>query len=191
MRSVERFSAFSGTEHFFEGTLPDVTDAIRKRLAILPDSQILVFSQATGRQTDVYLDLPAKRVVENVLPTAVPGRTKLGVVGREVTLLPRHWEWLNSQSGGASVALRKLVEIAMRENVEKDEIRHRHEAAYRFMTALAGDLPGYEEALRCLFANDRRGLEERITGWPADVKRFALQLAFPTQVGCNSQVVDA
>lgn len=191
MRSVERFSAFSGTEHFFEGTLPDVTDAIRKRLAILPDSQILVFSQATGLQTDIYLDLPAKRFDETVSPTTVPGRTKLGVVGREVTLLPRHWEWLNSQSGGASVALRKLVEIAMRENVEKDEIRHRHEAAYRFMTALAGDLPGYEEALRCLFANDRRGLEERITGWPADVKRFALQLAFPTQVGCNSQVVDA
>lgn len=189
--SVEKFSAFDRTENFFEGTLPEVTDAIRKRLAMLPDSQILVFSQTTGRQTDIYLDVPHKCIDETVSQTAAPGRPKLGVVGREVTLLPRHWEWLNSQSGGASVALRKLVEIAMRENAEKDDIRHRHEAAYRFMTALAGDLPGYEEALRCLFANEREGLEEHIKGWPADIKRLALQLAFPTQVGSSSHVVVA
>ncbi len=179
MKSVERFSAFDGSEIFFEGTLPEVTKAIRGRLAKLPDAQILVFSQTTGRQTDIYLDLPVSCADQTTSPTTTIGSTKLGVVGREVTLLPRHWEWLNTQPGGASVALRKLVELAMRENAEKDAIRQRHEAAYRFMTALAGDLPGYEEALRCLFANNRDGLEEQIHEWPADVKRFTLQLAFP------------
>ncbi len=174
------FSAFDGSEVFFEGTLPEVTEAIRNRLAKLPDSQILVFSQTTGRQIDIYLDLPVRCVGQNAPLKTTSGRNKLGLVGREVTLLPRHWEWLNSQPGGASVALRKLVEMAMRENVERDAIRQRHEAAYRFMTALAGDLPGYEEALRCLFANDSEGLAEQISEWPTDVKRFTLQLAFPT-----------
>ncbi len=180
LQAVEKFSAFDGSEIFFEGPLSEVAEAIRKRLAKLPDTQILVFSQTTGRQTDIYLDLPIKCVDQNLSLRTASGRNKLGVVGREVTLLPRHWEWLNSQPGGASVALRKLVEMAMRQNVEKDAVRQRYEAAYRFMTALAGDLPGYEEALRCLFANNRDGLEEQINKWPADVKRFTLQLAFPT-----------
>ena len=82
------------------------------------------------------------------------GRPKLGVVAREVTLLPRHWDWLNSQSGGASVALRKLVEAARLAGDDKDRTRHAQEAAYRFMTALAGNLPGYEEATRALYAAD-------------------------------------
>ena len=178
MQSGERFSAFDGSEIFFEGTLPEVTEVMRQRLAALPDSQVLVFSHTTGRQTDIYLDLPVKNAHQTTSPITSLGRNKLGLIQREVTLLPRHWEWLNSQSGGASVALRKLVEMAMRENAEKDAIRQRHEAAYRFMTALAGDLPGYEEALRCLFANNREGLEEQISEWPKDVKRFTLQLAF-------------
>lgn len=178
MQSVEKFTAFDGTNIFYEGTLPGVTESVRMRLGIHPDSQILVFSQSTGRQTDIYLDLPVKRSDQTASSSVALGRPKLGVVGREVTLLPRHWEWLNSQPGGASVALRKLVEMAMRDNVEKDAKRQRHEAAYRFMTALAGDLPGYEEALRCLFANNQQGLEEQINEWPADVKQFTMQLAF-------------
>lgn len=180
MQPVERFIAFDGSEIFFEGSLAEVTEAMRNRLAKLPDSQILVFSQTTGRQTDIYLDLPIRCVDQNVSSKVTPGSNKLGLVGRETTLLPRHWEWLDSQPGGSSAALRKLVELAMLENAEKDAIRQRHEAAYRFMTALAGDLPGYEEALRCLFANNRVGLEEQINEWPADVKRFTMQLAFPT-----------
>ncbi len=180
MQSVERFIAFNGSEIFFEGTLSEVTEAIRNRLAKLPNSQILVFSQATGRQTDIYLDLPVRCVDQNASLKTTSGHNKLGLIGQEVTLLPRYWEWLNSQPSGASVALRKLVELAMRENAEKDAIRQRHEAAYRFMTALAGDLPRYEEALRCLFANNREGLEEQIKEWPADVRRFTLRLAFPT-----------
>ena len=80
---------------------------------------------------------------------------KLGVVAREVTLLPRHWQWLGSQPGGASVAIRKLVEAARRANQEVDQRRQTQEAAYHFMSAMAGNLPNFEEASRALFANDR------------------------------------
>lgn len=106
-----------------------------------------------------------------------PGRPKLGVVGREVTLLPRHWEWLNAQPGGASVALRKLVEQARRVNKTKDCIRRSQEVAYRFMSAMAGNEPGFEEALRALFASDRQRFEEQTESWPLDVRNYIETLA--------------
>ena len=106
-----------------------------------------------------------------------PGRPKLGVVSREVTLLPRHWDWLNSQPGGASVALRKLVEEARRVNSGKDKVRRSQEVAYRFMSAMAGDLPGFEEATRALFAADRERFDGLTEGWPADVRDHARKLA--------------
>jgi hypothetical protein len=104
------------------------------------------------------------------------GRPRLGVVAREVTLLPRHWEWLNAQPGGASVALRKLVEAGMRDRGAQE--RAMREAAYRFMSALAGDMPGFEEATRALFAGDAPGMAERMAPWPADIREHALRLAF-------------
>src|SRR4029079_4156101 len=61
------------------------------------------------------------------------GRPRLGVVAREGTLLPRHWEWLGTQPGGASVVLRKLVEEARRANGDADRTRAARDAAYRFM----------------------------------------------------------
>lgn len=103
------------------------------------------------------------------------GRPKLGVVAREVTLLPRHWEWLAAQPGGASVALRKLVEEARRS--QSGRARQAQERAYHFMNAMAGDLPGFEEATRALFAGDREGFAERIAGWPTDVREHAAWLA--------------
>jgi hypothetical protein len=104
------------------------------------------------------------------------GRPRLGVVAREVTLLPRHWDWLATQSGGASVVLRRLVEQAR--HSDKDDTRQRHERAYHFMLALAGDLPGFEEAIRALFANDRPRIGELVDAWPVDVRAHALRLAF-------------
>lgn len=97
------------------------------------------------------------------------GRPKLGVVSREVTLLPRHWEWLNQQPGGASVALRKLVEEAKRANTYKDERRVAQDSTYRFMSAMAGNLAGFEEATRALFASNRSRFDEQIESWSADV----------------------
>jgi hypothetical protein len=99
------------------------------------------------------------------------------VVPKEVTLLPRHWDWLATQPGGPSAALRRLVEEAKRANVAKDRQRVAQGRAYYFMLAIAGDLPGYEEATRALFAGDRAGLERETARWPADVREHALRLA--------------
>lgn len=106
-----------------------------------------------------------------------PGRPRLGVVAREVTLLPRHWEWLLSQPGGASVALRKLVEHALRTGKDNDQARLAREAAYRFMSTMAGDEPGFEEASRALFREDHDRLRMSISKWPADVQKHTLALA--------------
>jgi hypothetical protein len=105
------------------------------------------------------------------------GRPKLGVVAREVTLLPRHWDWLARQPGGASVTLRRLVEDASRS--PKERARAAANAAYNFLHAIAGDRPAYEEALRALFAHDRAKFEAHIASWPADIRRHALRLAYP------------
>ena len=101
-----------------------------------------------------------------------------GVVAREVTLLPRHWDWLAAQPGGASAALRRMVEMARRHSGEADRTRQAREAAYRFITTMAGDRPGYEDAIRALFAGDRARLEATIAAWPADLRDHALHLAF-------------
>src|SRR5690606_32812994 len=108
-----------------------------------------------------------------------PGRPRLGVTAREVTLLPRHWDWLASQPGGASVALRKLVEAALREAEGPDRTRRSRETAYRFMTAVAGDLQGYEEAVRSLFAGDGAGFDAQTDAWPQGVRAYVRRLAAP------------
>jgi hypothetical protein len=94
-----------------------------------------------------------------------------------VTLLPRHWEWLSAQPGGASVALRKLVEEARRANLGRDRVRQAQDSAYRFMFAVAGDRPGFEEATRALFAGDPDRFEQCVDAWPDDIRAHAKQLA--------------
>ena len=106
-----------------------------------------------------------------------PGRPKLGVVPREVTLLPRHWDWLGSQPGGASVSLRKLVEKALRASAEPDRLREATESAYRFMHALAGNEAGFEEASRALFAGELARLQAEVANWPPEVRSHLLDLA--------------
>ncbi len=108
-----------------------------------------------------------------------PGRPNLGAVGREVTLLPRHWEWWCDQLGGASVALGKLVEQARLANADKDRTRQSQQAAYRFLSFMGGDRPGFEEASRALFRGEQESFEALIVNWPADIRDFALQLAAP------------
>ncbi len=106
-----------------------------------------------------------------------PGRPKLGVVSREVTLLPRHWEWLAAQPGGASVALRKLVDEARKVSSDRQVIRQAQEAAYKFMSALAGNEKGFEEAARALFSRKLHQFELATSTWPKDVRKHALKLA--------------
>lgn len=189
------YTAFTGTALLAAGDLERVARAVKEHVDSGDGLGVLVFDDAEGRT--IELDLrgttedvlgrlpgsvhePAEEHAEDAEPHEQrrgPGRPKLGVVGKEVTLLPRHWEWLASQPGGASVALRKLVEQARRENAEKDRARRAQEAAYRFMTTLAGDEAGYEEATRALFAGDRERFETHTRTWPADVREYALRLA--------------
>lgn len=148
-----------------------------------PDAPILIFDP-DGRQVDFDLrgspeDLTARLAPAEVEPEAPRGRgrPKLGVVAREVTLLPRHWDWLAGQPGGASVALRKLVEAARREAEAPDRQRRARDAAYRFASAAAGDAPGFEAAMRALYAGDSKGFEAGLAQWPADVAAHARELA--------------
>lgn len=173
------FTAFCGMQMVACGSLSVIAVA-----AMAQREPVLIFDDETGKT--VELDLRGSRAeVLARLPQepeeiSVPqrGRPRLGVVAREVTLLPRHWQWLNDQPGGASVTLRKLVEQARKQNEGADRTRHSHEAAYRFLSAVAGNLPGYEESLRALFANDAAGFATRAAPWPEDVRRYAMQLGF-------------
>jgi len=151
------YSAFSGFEHLASGTLAQVYEAAGQ----IPDC--VIFERESGRQVDIDPRFPPKEEGPR------PGRPRLGVVPREITLLPRHWDWLATQPGGASVALRKLVEAASRD--PKSRQRQRRDAAYRLATALVGNAPGYEEAMRALYAGAAEDFAAHIEAWPADVRR--------------------
>jgi hypothetical protein len=185
------YIAFDGDRQIASGDLREVARAAKQTLDLRNDTSILVFDGRTsgpieidfrGTVDDVLARLPdiaaAPAVEEAALPAPRgPGRPKLGVVAREVTLLPRHWEWLAQQSGGASVALRRLVDEARRANKDKDRIRQAQEAAYRFIAAMAENKPHYEEVARALFAGDAERFETWTAAWPADVRDHARRLA--------------
>jgi hypothetical protein len=180
MRRMDKhYTAFRGHRLLAHGTLEHVTQAAGSHAAKGPP--VLVFDDATGQQVDLDpRGLAAAAAQEATAPPPrSPGRPKLGVVAREVTLLPRHWEWLSIQPGGASVALRKLVEDARRAGGSRDSIRASQERCYRFLQAIAGDLPGYEEALRALFGHKPEAFEQASAGWPEAIRSYALQLAGP------------
>ena len=173
------YTAFEGLRIAASGSAEEVARFLKNR----PLGEVLVFDDVTGSQIDL-LDVgekPEETVEIQSVETRGRGRPRLGVLAREVTLLPRHWDWLNLQPGGASVALRKLVEEARRTSGDHDRVRGAQEAAYRFMSAVAGNLPGFEEATRALFAYDRRKFAQLIADWPEGVRDFAVKLAFADQ----------
>ena len=189
------YIAFDGERRIAAGNLRDVVSAAKATLDRRKEASILVFDGLTsdpievdfrGSIDDVLARLPASATMQDAAPATAadaaprgPGRPKLGVVAREVTLLPRHWEWLAQQSGGASVALRRLVDAARRNGEDGDRVRLAREAAYRFMSAMAGNQPHYEDALRALFADDPARFEKLIAAWPADLRDHASTLAKP------------
>ena len=166
--------------HQFRKVASGATDEIALFLRDKPQGgDYLVFDDETGRQLD--LDLRAVKSLPSPDSQAEPrgrGRPRLGVIAREVTLLPSHWDWLNVQPGGASVALRKLVDAARRTSGDRDRVRAAQESTYWFISAIAGNLPGFEEATRALFAYDRRRFGDLISGWPEDIRDYAIRLAF-------------
>jgi hypothetical protein len=182
---TDTFTAFDGRRRLAAGPPPEIAPAI-KRADARAAGPILIFSDATGRAIDLDLrgsvdDMLKRLDNPGELPASEPrgrGRPKLGVVAREVTLLPRHWEWLNAQPGGASVALRKLVEAARRNNGDADRLRAARDAAYHFMSAMAGNLAHFEEASRALFADDQRRFTSLIAAWPVDIRDHVVKLAY-------------
>lgn len=198
-------TAFEGSRRLASGPLIEVALAVKTAVEKGSSNSFLVFDDTTGRVVDLDLRGTKADLIKRLSrhPRAVVGscvadrttvleqgkkeeasesrgrgRPKLGVVAREVTLLPRQWEWLATQPGGASAVLRRLVDEAKRSGVPQQERRAAQEAAYRFMLAIAGDLPGYEEATRALFADDRPKLKRCIAHWPKDIRTHALGLAF-------------
>ncbi len=188
-------TAFDGHRLLARGALADVALSVKQAQAARADAAILVFDDQSGKQVDLDLRGGEAEIRKRYQPPAAAAATpdeadpaeaaprgrarpKLGVVPREVTLLPRHWDWLAAQPGGASVALRKLVEQARRDNEARDQRRQRQEAAYHFMSSMGGNLPGFEEATRALYAEDREGFARQVAPWPRDVRDYALALAW-------------
>ena len=176
-------TAFAGLQCVARGAQPQLLAQLRARSAALGvgGAPVLVFNDLTGALVDLDLrpqgSLPDMPEAAAATPARTVGRPRLGVVAREVTLLQRHWDWLNRQPGGASVALRKLVEEARRIHQGEDTVREAREAAYRFMSAIASSLEGFEEAARALFAGDQVRFAARVALWPADVGSYLQTLA--------------
>jgi hypothetical protein len=178
------WAAFKDDRLLVKGAPREVATGVRA-LAEKGDAHgVLIFDDATGKSVDLLMGgalgdclahLPSADPVPDL--ERRPGRPKLGVVAREVTLLPRHWEWLGDQPGGASVALRKLVESARTSNAPADRKRRSCEAADRFLSAMAGNQPGYEDASRALYAGNQSAFHALTVAWPTDIRNHAYYLA--------------
>ncbi|MBS1994071.1 MAG: DUF2239 family protein [Cyanobacteria bacterium SZAS LIN-3] len=191
--STHNCSAFQGSKKIGSGSIGEIAVLLHGLAENGHAKDTLVFEDGNAQQIDLDLRGTREEVLERLrlrfpgisAPAGAesasgqpgPGRPKLGVVAREVTLLPRHWEWLNTQPGGASVALRKLVEAARLASGTKEESRRSREATYRFISAMAGNKPDFEEATRALFARDREKFNQYIASWPKDIRDHAQMLA--------------
>ncbi|WP_407570944.1 DUF2239 family protein [Deinococcus altitudinis] len=175
------YTTFVGMQRLVTAPLAEMLRQTRAHLDRKGAGQVLIFSDASGQQQDYDFTGTFEQVLDRAVPAlrTGPGRPKLGVVSREVSLLPRHWDWLETQRGGASAALRRLIDEARKADPEGEHRRLATEAAGRFMTVMAGDLPGYEEASRALYAHDTERLHHLTQGWPEAVQTHLLYLLDP------------
>ncbi|WP_267225630.1 DUF2239 family protein [Dyella silvae] len=179
-------TAFDGHRLIASGALASVVLATKQAVDAGAAGPVLIFDDHSslpvevdlrGSPDDVLARLPSPAEPDDESVARGPGRPRLGVVAREVTLLPRHWEWLAAQPGGASATLRRLVEEARRQNRDRDRVRQAGEAVDRFMLAMAGNLPGYEEATRAFWRRERDQFEQLTGHWPTDVREHVRRLA--------------
>jgi hypothetical protein len=180
------YTAFEGFQKLISSDLEKVLLTVKKRLKFNRESSILIFSDLTGKQMDFDLRGTEAEVVERhkiftmkiTPPPPTVGRPKLGVVPREISLLPSHWEWLNNQNGGSSVTIRQLIDEKIKaSSSDRLKAKTSQEVAYKFLSALAGDLPNFEEAVRFLYRSDRKKFLEQVSGWHKDVVDHALLLS--------------
>jgi uncharacterized protein len=196
------YTSFNGHKRIASGSLPVNALAVKHALDSDMTSALLTFCDQTGQVVDIDLRGSDAEMLARLPPeghqlqgnesalidsaeSGEPrgrGRPRLGVVAREITLMPRHWDWLAAQPGGASVTLRKLVDEARRANIDRDLQRLATERAYHFMSTMAGDMAGFEEASRALFANDGPKFRQQTEAWPIDVRDYARCLACPLLV---------
>ena len=193
------YTSFNGHKRIASGSLKVNALAVKHALATGVPDPMLTFCDQTGQVVDIDIRGSDAEMFARLPPDGYQlqgadsalidsanlgeprgrGRPKLGVVAREITLLPRHWDWLAAQRGGASVTLRKLVDEARRANVDRDRQRRANECAYHFMSTMAGDMAGFEEASRALFANDAAMFRQQTEAWPSDVRDYVRYLANP------------
>jgi hypothetical protein len=187
------FTAFAGARCVDSGPLPAVAASVKHAIDAGETAEVLIFEDSNARTIEIDFRVSLQDVEASAQralverrgraasieeePRRASGRPKLGVIGREVTLLPRHWAWLASQPGGASVVLRRLVEEASKDRDGRERRRLAQDAAYRVMSALAGDRVGYEEAMRALFAGNATKFAKCVEKWPRDVRNYTLRLA--------------
>lgn len=178
MDESRTYTVFAGNDLIVRGDLATTLRATKERLDGGEREQVLIFEDQTGQQVDFDFRGTFEEVLARVLPPAKsgPGRPKLGVVSREVTLLPRHWEWLEQQPQSISATLRRLVDEARKREPGKAAARRARDAASRVMWVMAGNLPGFEEASRALFDGDRARMKRLTKGWPRDVRAHIEQL---------------
>ncbi len=185
MTHLPTWTVFQGSERLLTAPLQEVLGLLKARERAV-SQPLLTFDDQTGRQTDFDLRGTIEEVLERHMPTPAktgPGRPKLGVVAREVTLLPRHWDWLEAQRGGASAALRRLIDEARKADPDGERRRQAQTATDRFLGVMAGDLSGYEDATRALYAGDGPAFGAQVQDWPQDIRMHALYLAAPAFAG--------
>jgi uncharacterized protein len=183
MDSEPRYTAFADDQRLASGDLREVLSKTKRAIDSGRHQTILVFEDQSGRQIEFDFEGTEDQVLERELPQkpkSGPGRPKLGVVAKEVTLLPRHWQWLEQQPQGISGALRRLVEEASKREPDRQRARIARDAASRVMWSMAGNRPNFEEASRALFAGDRARFESLTRGWPQDVRDHLDQQLAPT-----------
>ncbi len=198
MEPDRSYTAFAGERMIGSGPVATVLRRVKTWLAGAEKARLLIFEDETGRQVDFDLRGTTDEVLARLAThphfaadiaardtRMGPGRPKLGVVCREVSLLPRHWDWLEQQPNGISAALRRLVDDARKREPGKDRARRLRDAAGQFMSVMAGDLPGFEEATRALYANDRARLDELTQRWPRDIRRQMARLVDRAEVAAR------
>lgn len=186
---MKQYLAFDAHTALISGNLLAIARHLKAHQESGNLTPVLIFDEETGRQMDIdtsgsdkdlvvrFDESPAEKGGGEEVKPGKRGRPKLGVVGREVTLLPRHWEWLDSQRGGASGTLRRLVDQARKQNSQADDVRSAQDSTNRFISAIAGDLPGFEDATRALYSGNEAAFKEQVKHWPKDVRKQALKFA--------------
>ncbi len=191
MSTIPSVLAFRGQTLLGAGPVAEVARQLQSLMAQGEAPNFLLFNATTGQQIDIELAADIAYIEQRYAPQNATddvvdvaerlrksrGRPKLGVIGREVTLLPRHWEWLDRQRGGASAALRRLIDEERRNKVNEDRAKQAQDSTNRFIYAMAGNLAGFEEAVRSLYGGDKTGFLHHIRSWPADIRQCAITFA--------------